>query len=54
MIFIYMIVVKPKGALIVTYEYKKRSEEKTCQSEQKRIKAAAGLCSFCNYDFNNG
>jgi hypothetical protein len=49
---IYMLIVKPDGALTVTYERRTGSfEEKTCPTCAERIKAAALVCHFCGHKF---
>lgn len=50
--FIFMLIIKPKGSLAVTYERRAVSvEEKTCPRCAERIKASALVCHFCGYEF---
>jgi hypothetical protein len=50
---IYMLIVKPEGALTVTYELRVvADEEKTCPMCAERIKAAALVCRFCGHKFD--
>lgn len=48
-IFIYMIIVKPAGKLVVTYEY--REPDKICPKCAEKIKNAARVCRYCGYEF---
>jgi len=48
-VFIYMLIVKPKGRLTVTYEYRKAENEIACPMCAEKIKAAAKVCRFCNH-----
>ncbi len=65
-VFIYMIIVKPEGALTVTYEYRGRKEkaianiepaeekkenEKICPQCAESVKSAAKICRYCQFDF---
>lgn len=60
LVFIYMLIVKPPGALSVTYELRRtnvnepHSEEKTCPKCAEQVKAAATACRFCGYEFIQG
>jgi len=47
----YMLIVKPQGALSVTYQL--RAPEKTCPSCAERIKSAALVCHFCGHQFTS-
>lgn len=54
---IYMLIVKPKGVLTVTYEFRGTAvsninDEKTCPNCAEQVKAAALMCRFCNYKFD--
>jgi hypothetical protein len=52
LVLAYMLIVKPDGALNVTYERRTASsEEKTCPMCAERIKAAALVCHFCGHKF---
>jgi len=54
-----MLIVKPVGALTVTYELRDSSslstlgavDEKTCPQCAERVKAAALVCRFCGHKF---
>ena len=48
-IFIYMLIVKPKGRLTVTYEYREAENEISCPMCAEKVKAAAKICRFCNH-----
>jgi len=54
---IYMLIVKPTGALTVTYEYKKELlnteniEEKQCPDCAETVKKEARKCRFCGFEF---
>jgi len=48
-VFIYMLIVKPKGRLTVTYEYREAENEIACPMCAEKIKAAARVCRFCNH-----
>ena len=52
-VFIYMLIVKPDGALTVTYGRRvdHSIEEKTCPMCAERIKVAALVCHFCGHKF---
>ena len=55
-VFVYMLIVKPKGTLTVTYAYqdkkaKAAAAEKNCTECGEAIKQAAKKCRFCNYQF---
>jgi Uncharacterised protein family UPF0547/Putative peptidoglycan binding domain len=48
----YMLIVKPQGALTVTYQLRAPVvDEKTCPSCAERIKSAALVCHFCGHQF---
>ena len=49
LIFIYMLIVKPDGKLVVTYEYK--DEGKTCPMCAEDVKTDALICRFCGHQF---
>lgn len=58
--FIYMLIVKPRGTLSVTYELRERPEDlltrgsgdfKICPRCAETIKAAALLCRYCGNEF---
>ncbi|MDR3448180.1 MAG: zinc ribbon domain-containing protein [Alphaproteobacteria bacterium] len=51
LIFLYMLVVTPKGTLFVTYALRVSAEEKICPRCAEQIKAAALACRFCGYEF---
>jgi hypothetical protein len=54
LIFIYMIIVKPAGALTVTYTLAPRVDpEKVCPKCAERVKAGAAVCRFCSHTFDN-
>ncbi len=54
LIFVYMLIVKPAGTLTVTYALAPPMEaEKICPQCAERVKAAATLCRFCGYTFEN-
>jgi len=50
-IFIYMIIIKPKGVLIVTYELKEDS--KICPVCAETVRINASKCRFCGYAFSD-
>jgi hypothetical protein len=52
--FLYMIVVKPKGSLVVTYTYKLKTKVKgkLCQNCTKIIKATDKICKHCNHEYD--
>jgi hypothetical protein len=57
-VFVYMLFVKPPGVLSVTYELRAPSPapgpaeaEKVCPRCAERVKAAAKICRFCNFEF---
>ncbi len=54
-IFLYMLIVKPDGMLVVTYEYKEEIKEdsKVCPECAETIKSAARKCRFCGYVFSD-
>ncbi|MEQ1560156.1 MAG: zinc ribbon domain-containing protein [Methyloglobulus sp.] len=51
-IFIYMLIVKPKGILTVTYKLKELAQEKLCPKCAETVKSAATVCRFCSYEFD--
>ena len=56
LVFIYMLIVAPKGVLSVTYEFRgtaalNAGNEKTCPRCAEQVKAAATICRFCNHQF---
>lgn len=54
LIFVYMLIVKPDGVLMVTYEERQQavtSEEKICPRCAETVKAAAKACRFCTFEF---
>ena len=60
-IFIYMLLVKPEGTLVVTYELRGAASatqtsvtsaaEKTCPMCAEQVKAAAQVCRYCGHTF---
>jgi hypothetical protein len=55
LVFIYMLIVKPDGTLVVTYERRAAGvRERTCPRCAERIKAAALVCHFCGNEFSSG
>ena len=54
-ILFYMLIVKPEGILIVTYEYKEEIKEdsKVCPECAETIKSAAHKCRFCGHLFSD-
>jgi hypothetical protein len=54
LILAYMLIVKPQGALTVTYQLRAPVVgEKTCPSCAERIKSAALVCHFCGHQFTS-
>lgn len=54
LVFIYMLIVKPAGMLTVTYALAPRVDpEKVCPKCAESVKAAAAVCRFCSYTFEN-
>jgi hypothetical protein len=60
LIFIYMLFVKPDGALTVTYALRvdalssktlTNAPEKTCPKCAEQVKDAATICRFCGHSF---
>lgn len=59
LVFIYMLIVKPDGALTVTYKlHQVETDEKTANLQEKvcprcaeTVKAAAQICRFCGHEF---
>lgn len=60
LVFIYMLIVKPDGALSVTYELRSVSEGgasgaskhgKNCPKCAEQVKAAAIICRYCGHNF---
>lgn len=56
--FIYLLVVKPSGKLVVSYEFvseeeRAKSAEKTCPRCAETVKQQAAICRFCNYEFGS-
>ncbi len=58
LVFLYMLIVKPKGRLMVTYEYRDAKVEiiektKICPECAETVKAAAKVCRYCGYRFED-
>jgi hypothetical protein len=64
LVFIYMLIVKPEGTLTVTYALRAGSDSatnasalgeatKTCPQCAETVKAAAKICRFCRYEFED-
>jgi hypothetical protein len=64
LVFLYMLVVKPKGRLTARYDMLDEVnspelmldqlivDEKTCPACAESVKSAAQICRFCRYDFS--
>jgi len=53
LIFIYMLIIKPEGALVVTYELREIEQEMPCPKCAEKIRAEAKLCRHCGFDIEN-
>lgn len=52
-VFIYMLIVKPAGALTVTYSLMSQNESiKTCPKCAESVKMAAIICHYCGHHFD--
>lgn len=55
LIFIYMLIVKPKGRLVVTYEHEDKNPslaKKTCPECAEQVQKLAKKCKHCGYIFS--